>query len=162
VISPSKASLVIYLPVLAAYFIPAFFLLPVGVTFSLLAIFDPTVTFAQAVSYDLWIIGPLAAAVGVFLIDRGLISFYLRGFSSRIIIIAIWGSFMVALFAAIWFGVVILTSIGASETPPYIFLRMTALGAAGLTLAAQVIVIPWLLFACRKFLPMKRDFDHEK
>jgi hypothetical protein len=91
-----------------------------------------------------------------------LVSFYQRGNTSRIVFIAIWGSFTAALFAALWFGVTILTSIGASETPPYIFLRMTALGAAGLTLAGQVFVIPWLLFACRKILPMKRDFDHAK
>ena len=161
-VSPSKASLVIYCPVLIAYFIPAFFLLPVGVTFSLLAIFDPAVTFAQTVSYDLWIIGPLAAAVGVFFVGRGLVSFYQRGFSPKMILIAIWGSFMVALFAALWFGMVILTSIGASETPPTIFLQMTALGAASLTLAAQVFVIPWLLFACRKFLPTKREFSLAK
>lgn len=161
-VSPSKASFVIYLPVLAAYFMPAFFLLPVGVIFSLLAIFDQTVTFAQAVSYDLWIIGPLAAAVGVFLIGQELISLYRRGSSSRMIIIAIWGLFMVALFAALWFGVVILTSIGASETPPIIFLQMTALVAASLTLAAQVFVIPWLLFACRKLLPMNKEFSHAK
>jgi hypothetical protein len=161
-VSPSKASLVIYLPVLAAYFMPAFFLLPVGVTFSLLAIFDPTVTFAQAVSYDLWIIGPLAAAVGVFLIGRRLVSLYQREFFPWMIIIAIWGLFMVALFAALWLGAVILTSIGASETPPYIFPRMTAIGAAGLTLSAQVFVIPWLLFACRKFLPAKSEFSHAK
>lgn len=160
--SPLKSAFVIYFPVLAAYILPALFLLPVGVTFTLLAIFDPTLPLSSAATYNLWIIGPLAAAVGVFLIGRGLISLYRHGSSSRMIIIAIWGLFMVSLFAALWFGVVILTSIGASETPPYIFLRMTALGAAGLTLAAQVFVIPWLLFACRKILPMKRDFDHAK
>ncbi len=160
-VSPSTTSLVIYLPVLTAYVFPAVFLLPVGVTISLLAIFDPTVTFAQAVSYDLWIIGPLAAAIGVFFVGRGLVSFYLRGYSPRIfIIIAIWGSFAVALFAALWFGVVILTSIGASETPPTIFLQMTALVATSLTLAAQVFMIPWLLFACRKFLPINKEFSH--
>jgi hypothetical protein len=57
---------------------------------------------------------------------------------------------------------VILTSIGASETPPTIFLQMTALGAASLTLAAQVFVIPWLLFACRKCLPTKSEFSLAK
>jgi hypothetical protein len=159
-VSPSTASLVIYCPVLTAYLLPAFFLLPVGVTISLLAIFDPTVTFAQAVSYDLWIIGPLAAAIGVFFVGRGLVSFYLRGYSPRMIIIAIWGSFMAALFAALWPGVVILTSIGASETPPAIFLKMTALGAASLTLAAQIFVIPWLLFAGRRFLQINKEFSH--
>lgn len=157
---PVKAALVIYFPVLAAFILPALFLLPVGVTFTLLAIFDPTLPLSSAATYDLWIIGPLAAAVVVFVIGRMAVSCYQHGISSRIILIAIWGSFTAALFAALWFGVIILTSIGASETPPEIFLRMTALGAASLTLAAQVFVIPWLLFACRKFLPMKREFGH--
>jgi hypothetical protein len=157
---PFRAALVIYFPVLAAYILPALFLLPVGVTFTLLAIFDPTLPLSSAAAYDLWIIGPLAAAVVVLLIGRLLVSFYQRGNSSRISFVAIWGTFTAALFTALWFGVVILTSIGASETPPSIFLRMTALGAASLTLAAQVFVIPWLLFTCRRFLPMNKEFSH--
>jgi hypothetical protein len=162
VVSPSKVSLVICLPVLAAYLIPAIFLLPVGVTFSLLAIFDPTVTFTQALSYDLWIIVLIAAAAVVFFVGRGLVSFYQRGLSPRVIVIAIWGLFTVTLFFALWFGVIILTSIGASETPPYIFLRITGLGAVGLTLAGQVFVIPWLFFTCRKLLPMKTEVGDAK
>jgi len=162
VVSPSKVSLVIYLPVLAVYMIPALFLIPVAVTYSLLAIFDPTVTFTQALAYDLWIIVPIAAAAVVFFVGQGLVSLYQRGFSPRIIVIAIWGLFTVTLFSALWFGVIILTSIGASETPPYIFLRITGLGAAGLTLAGQVFVIPWLIFTCRKFLPMKTEVGDAK
>lgn len=156
-VSPSKVSFVIYLPVLAAYIIPALFLLPVGVTFSLLAIFDPTVTITQALSYDLWIIVPIAAAAFVFFAGRGLVSLSQRGFSPRVIVITIWGLFTITLFSALWIGVIILTSIGASETPLHIFLRITGFGAAGLTLAGQVFVIPWLIFTCRKFLPMKTE-----
>ncbi len=114
-VSPSKVSFVIYLPVLAAYIIPALFLLPVGVTFSLLAIFDPTVTITQALSYDLWIIVPIAAAAFVFFAGRGLVSLSQRGFSPRVIVITIWGLFTITLFSALWIGVIILTSIGASE-----------------------------------------------
>ena len=150
-----KTTIAIYLPVLAAYILPALFLLPVGVTFTLLAIFDPTLPLSSAATYDLWIIGPLTAAVVVFLIGRMLVSFYQRRYSSRIIFMAMWGSFTAALFAALWFGVIILTSIGATETPPDVFLRITACGAAGLTLCAQVFVIPWLLFTCRRMLPIK-------
>jgi len=150
-----KTTLVIYLPVLAAYILPALFLLPVGVTFTLLAIFDPTLPLSSAATYDLWIIGPLTAAVVVFLIGRRLVSSYQHGYSPRIFLIAVWGWFTTALFAALWFGVIILTSIGATETPPDVFLRITAFGAAGLTLCAQVFVIPWLLFTCRRELLFK-------
>lgn len=150
-----KTTIVIYLPVLAAYILPALFLLPVGVTFTLLAIFDPTLPLSSAATYDLWIIGPLTAAVVVILIGRMLVSSYQHGYSPRIFLIAVWGWFTTALFAALWFGVIILTSIGATETPPDVFLRITAFGAAGLTLCAQVFVIPWLLFTGRRMLPIK-------
>lgn len=150
-----KATIVIYLPVLAAYILPALFLLPVGVTFTLLAIFDPTLPLSSAATYDLWIIGPLTAAVVVILIGRLSVSSYQHGYSPRIILITMWGWFTTALFAALWFGVIILTSIGAAETPPDVFLHLTASGAVGLTLCAQVFVIPWLLISCRRMLPIK-------
>lgn len=148
--SSSKVTLIIFLPVIAAYILPALFLLPVGVTFTLIAIADPTLPFSSAASFDKWIIGPIVAAMIVFYLGRMLVSFYQRGFFPRPMLIAIWGLFTTTLFAALWFGVSILTSIGATETPLPIFLRKTACGAAGLTLFAQFLVIPWLVFIYQK------------
>ncbi len=42
----SKFSLVVFAPVLAAFLLPALFLLPAGILMALLAIFDPTESFS--------------------------------------------------------------------------------------------------------------------
>ena len=140
-----KFSALIFAPVLIAFLLPALFLMPTGVLFTLIALFDPTVTISDAISYDMWIIGPVLAALGVFIIGIGLNSLHLRSNSSRSAWLATWAIFSIALFFALWIGTTIITSIGASETPPHVFLKMTALIAAGLTLLGQILVIPWLI-----------------
>lgn len=147
--SASKFSLFVFAPVLITFFLPALFLLPAGVLFTLIAVLDPTIPVSSAVTYDMWIIGPVLAAFGVFFMGRVLYSRYLRGRSHRSVWGSIWGVFSVTLFLAIWIVITILTSIGASETPSSIFLSLTALIAAGVILLAQALVIPWLIFVSR-------------
>jgi len=148
----SKFSLLVFAPVLLAFLLPAMFLLPTGVLFTLLAIFDPTVPFSSAASYDMWIFGPVAAAFGLFLAGRWLHALFQRGRSPRAAWIVIWAVFSFALFIAIWVGFSVLSSVGASDTRVHIFLSWTALIAAGLTLLAQPLVILWL-YAVSRMLP---------
>ncbi len=145
----SKFSLLVFAPVLVTFLLPALFLLPAGVLFTLIAVLDPTIPVSSAVNFDMWIIGPVLASFGVFLTGRVLYSRYLRGRSHRSVWESIWAVFSVTLFLAIWIGITILTSIGASETPSSTFLSLTALIAAGVILLAQALVIPWLIFVSR-------------
>jgi hypothetical protein len=144
-----KFSALIFAPVLIAFLLPALFLLPSGVSFTLIALFDPTVTISDAISYDMWIIGPVLAALGFFMVGLGLNSLHLRSNSSRSAWLATWAVFTIALFFAVWIGIIIITSIGASETPPHVFLKMTAIIATGLTLLGQILVIPWFIIVSR-------------
>ena len=145
----SKFSVIAFAPVLIAFLLPALFLLPSGVLLTLIAFSDPTVPLSSAASFDLWIMGPIAAAFGLFIAGRGLYSLHLREHSARVAWMATWAVFSVALFLANWIGLTILTSIGASDTPEHTFLCMTAIFAAGLTLLAQAFVIPWLIVVSR-------------
>ena len=72
-------------------------------------------------------------------------SLHLRSNSSRSAWLGTWAVFSIALFFAVWIGTTLITSIGASETPPLVFLKMTALITTGLTLLGQILVIPWLI-----------------
>jgi uncharacterized membrane-anchored protein len=145
----SKFSLLVFAPVLVTFLLPTLFLLPTGALLTLIAMLDPTISLSSAASYCMWIIGPIVAAIGLFFTGRVLYSRYLRGRSRRSVWGSTWAVFSVTLFLAIWIGITILTSIGASETPSSTFLSLTALIAAGVILLAQALVIPWLIFVSR-------------
>jgi hypothetical protein len=145
----SRFSIMVFAPVLVAFLLPPMFLLPGGVLLVLIAMFDPTVPFSGAASYSIWVIGPVVTAFGIFLAGRWLHPFYMRAPSASVAWVVIWALFSAELFIAAWLGVAVLTSLGASETPLHIFLSTTALGAALLTLLAQLIAIPWLYAVSR-------------
>jgi hypothetical protein len=140
----SKFSLVVFAPVLAAFLLPALFLLPAGILLTLLAVFDSAGSFLGISGYDLWIIAPVAAACILFLAGRGLFFFHHRGWSPSAAWTVTWVVFSTVLFLAFWFGMTVLSSIGASDKPMHIFLAWTAIFAAGLIGMAQLLVIPWL------------------
>ncbi len=154
----SKFSLSVFAPALIAFLLPALFLLPLGVLFTLTAMFDPSLSFINVVTYNIWIVGPLLIAMSLFFVGRGLYSLHLRGRSPRTVWLVAWAVSSIALFGAIWTGVIEITSIGASETPLHIFLRFTALIAAVLTLLAQAFIIPWLVNVSR-MLPGLNTID---
>ncbi len=145
----SKFSLVVFAPVLAAFLLPALFLLPAGILMTLLAIIDPTESFSGFPAYSLWIIAPVAAACILFLGGRRLLPFHHRVWSPRSAWTVTWLVFSTVLFLAFWFGMTVLSSIGASDKPLHIFLAWTAIFAAGLTGMAQLLVIPWLYIVSR-------------
>jgi hypothetical protein len=140
----SKFSLVVFAPVLGAFLLPALFLLPAGILMALLAIFDPTESFPGFTAYSLWIIAPVAAAFILFFGGRRLLPFHHRVWSPRFAWTVTWVIFSTVLFLAFWFGMTVISSIGASDKPLHIFLAWTAIFAAGLTGMAQVLIIPWL------------------
>jgi len=140
----SKFSLVVFAPALIAFLFPALFLLPAGILMTLLAIFDPAESLSGIPAYDMWIIAPTAAAGILFLAGRGLFSLHFHGWYPSFAWTVTWALFSTVLFLAFWYGITAISSIGASDKPLYIFLRWTAIFAAGLTGVSQMLVIPWL------------------
>lgn len=108
---------------------------------------DPASLDASGMAgYCAWALAPLFSALGLF--TTGVIFYLLfeRRLSSWPARIFAWGIFTFALYLTAWYGITILTSIGASDKDPFEFLAWTALMAALLSLLAQVLVIPWLRF----------------
>jgi hypothetical protein len=139
-----KFSLLVFGPVLIVFLLPAIFLVPQSVLFTLTAVFDPTLGFSHALPFILWAAAPFTAAALLFLLGFSLYPSYRGNPASRPVWIMIWAFFSAAFFLAAWFGMTLLTSIGASDIPTYVFLRSTAAMAAFLTLLGQLGVIPWL------------------
>ena len=104
----SKFSLVVFAPVLAAFLLPALFLLPAGILMTLLAIFDSAESFSGIPAYSLWIIAPVAAACILFLGGRRLFSFHHRVWSPRSAWTVTWLVFSTVLFLAFWFGMTVI------------------------------------------------------
>jgi hypothetical protein len=64
-----------------------------------------------------------------------------------------------AAFVAVWFGLTVLTSVGASDHPTTDFLCWTSLVAAALTLLAQALLVPWLIAVSRVWLWVQTGKD---
>jgi hypothetical protein len=126
--------------------------------FTLIVIFDPKIPLSSAFTYDMWIVGPVLISIGLFFTGRGLYSLYRGGHSLRVVWIITWAIFSTMLFLALWIGFILLTSVGASETPTHIFLSFTARFAAGFGLLSQVLVMPWLFFIFRNLLGFSKFF----
>jgi hypothetical protein len=148
----SRFSFFVFSPVLITFLAPTLFLLPGGVLFALIAIADPTVALYSAFSYNLWIIGPVILSITLFIAGRGLYFLLLLGRSPLMVWLITWISLSLMLFLALWIDMIILTSVGATETPVHIFLGLTALLAAGLTFLSQVLLIPWLVMINRSVI----------
>jgi hypothetical protein len=147
--SPIGFSVLVFGPLLFAFLVPALFLLPTGILVALISILDPTISVSESVGYNAWVCSPIVAAVVLFLTGMGFHSLYLCGHSRKTVWITIWVVFSVALFAAAWFGISLLTSIGASDYPADEFFQWTASVAALLTVACQPGVILWLFVSSR-------------
>jgi hypothetical protein len=145
-------SIIVFAPLLLAFLLPALSLLPSGILVTLFSIFDPAISVSEGVGYIAWVCSPILAAVGLFLTGMWFHSLYLRGRSRKTVWIAIWIVFSVALFAAAWLGISLLTSIGASDYPADEFFQWTASVAALLTVACQPGVVLWL-FVSSRILP---------
>jgi RsiW-degrading membrane proteinase PrsW (M82 family) len=144
-----RFSVLVFAPLLIAFLLPALFLLPTGILLTLITISDLTMAISEGVGYNAWVCSPVVAAFGLLLAGIWLHPFYLRGRSGKPVWVAIWVVFSGALFLAAWYGITILTSIGASDYPAIQFLQMTAKAAVFLTLAFQPAVVLWLFVSAR-------------
>jgi hypothetical protein len=147
--SAFRFSALVFAPLLIAFLLPALFLLPAGLLLTVIGIFDPTISISESAGYNAWVSGPVLAVIVLFLAGMGFHSIYLGRRSRKSVWLLIWVVFSVALFAAAWFGIFILTSIGASDYPADRFFQWTASIAALLTLVFQPGVVLWLFVVSR-------------
>jgi hypothetical protein len=145
----TRFSLLVFAPLYVAFLAPALFLLPASVLVTLLSVLDARVPVTEVADYGLWVIGPIVAALGLLFTGNRLHALYARGRSQKVAWIVIWAVSSMALFGVLWFGMTIVTSIGASDYETGEFLRWTAAVAALITLALQPGVGLWLYLASR-------------
>lgn len=144
-------SLLVFAPLLFALLLPALILVPAGILMFLISLFDPTVPVGSSLQYNLWVFAPIVLSALVFLAGIGIYRFYSDGTSRTIAWIALWVVFSVGAFLAGWFGITILTSLGASDYPASQILRNSAAASAGLALLCQPVVGMWLFVSTRMF-----------
>ncbi len=91
-----------------------------------------------------WALGPLPAAAVIFTL--GLLSYRLtsKAGPQQFGRVAVWAMFSLSAYAVAWYTIILVTSVGASETPPMKFLGITALMALAVTVLAQPLVLLWL------------------
>ena len=91
-----------------------------------------------------WALGPLPAAVVIFAL--GLLGYRLTGGTrpQRFGRVAVWAMFSLSACVVAWYMIILVTSIGASETPPMKFLGLTALMALAVIVLGQPLILLWL------------------
>jgi hypothetical protein len=156
----TRFTLIVFGPLVAVLFIPAPFVVcncVMCVQLLLLAVVapEPDLTLSSTASYCMWTVAPFVAAATILVLG-GLCRFlYSRWRSPRALWIMAWAVFSVSLFAIAWLLTVMLGSVSmaAADSTGYSFLFVCAGAAGAITLAGQLLVIPWLFVAS---LIMKR------
>jgi hypothetical protein len=96
-----------------------------------------------------WGLGPLPVAAVIFAL--GLVAYRLTGRAParRIHWGATWALFCLSAYVIVWYAIILVTSIGASETPPEEFLAITALMALTVITLGQPLLLLWLSLVSR-------------
>jgi hypothetical protein len=91
-----------------------------------------------------WALGPLPAAAIIFTL--GLAGYHLtgKGPACRLQWVATWALFCLSAYVVVWYAIILVTSIGASETPLEEFLAITALMALTVITLGQPLILLWL------------------
>ena len=91
-----------------------------------------------------WGLGPLPATAVVFALGLAVYRLTSGTRFQRTGGLAVWGMFTLTALSVAWYGIILVTSIGASETPPMKFLGITFLMALGVIVLGQPLVLLWL------------------
>lgn len=91
-----------------------------------------------------WALAPLPAAA--IILALGLAGYWLTGRPNhrRIGWAAVWAMFTTIGYLVVWYAIILLTSIGASETPLEEFLAITSLMALTVIVIGQPLILFWL------------------
>ena len=129
-------------PILVLLAPAAVVLFPMAGLNALASAFDPAASLSGALSLGVWSLIPILLAVVILETGYWL---YQRGFS-RALLVFLMGFFF---FLASWMDLTLLGSISASDKPPLIYLRSTALVAAAITLIGQLGLVSWAGYVLR-------------
>lgn len=145
-IPPSvRFAALLFLPALVPLLVPALCLGPDCVLLAMIQVADPaSLEPAGLGGYCAWALGPLPAAVMIMAL--GLLCYRLVRTqpAPRTAWIAVWAVATLVAFLGAWYGIILVTSIGASETPPEVFLRITAAMTLLLIVLGQPGIVIWL------------------
>ncbi len=145
-IPPSvRFAALLFLPVLVPLLFPVPCLGTNCVLLTLIQIADPSsLEPAGLAGFCSWALGPIPGAVGIIVV--GLLCYRLVQTQrvSRIGWGIVWVVFTLAAFLVAWYGITMVTSIGASETPPEVFLTVTAGMSLVVITLGQPVILLWL------------------
>lgn len=144
-----RSSLLVFGPLYAALLLFTLLLLPTSLLLTSIGLLDAKVSLSEVSGHGAWALGPVLVGIGLLLVGAWLYPLYARGYSSPAAWAGVWAVFSIALFGVTWFGIIVLTSLGASDYPSGAFLRWTLTVAALLTLALQPGVWLWLTLSRR-------------
>ena len=140
-----RYSLLLFAPLLVLLLIPVPCLGSECLLLTAIHLSDPSSLDPRGLAgFCAWGLGPLPAAAVVFAL--GLVGYWLTSATrfQRIDGLAVWAMFTLTALSVAWYGIILVTSIGASETPPMKFLGITALIALAVVVLGQPLVLLWL------------------
>ena len=140
-----RYSLLLFAPLLVLLVLPVPCLGSECVLLTLSQLTDPSsLDTRDLVGFCAWALGPLSAAAVFFAL--GLAGYRLTSGTrpQRIGRLAVWAMFTLTALSVAWYSIILVTSIGASETPPMQFLGITFLMALAVIVLGQPLVLLWL------------------
>jgi hypothetical protein len=143
-------SLLLFSPVLLLLLLPVPCLGSECILLTLIQLADPSQLEPGGLTgFCAWALGPLLAAAVIFAL--GLTGYHLTGKDCprRIDWVGTWALFCLTAFGVAWYAIILVTSIGASETPPEKFLAITALMALTVITLGQPLILLWLFLVSR-------------
>jgi len=143
-------SLLLFLPLLLLLLLPVPCLGSECILLTSIQLADPSqLEPGGLVDFCAWALGPLPAAAVIFTL--GLVGHRLTGrpHPSRTGGIAVWAVFSLTAYLVAWYAIILVTSIGASETPPEEFLAITAFMALPVITLGQPLILLWLAIVRR-------------
>lgn len=142
----SKSALVFFGPLMVVSVVPALGLLPLCAPDVLEKLVIPAATPSRMCG---WAFAPVLGATCVF--AAGLASTLLlgrrRGLTRKIGWGLVWLFFSILAFALIWYALLTIPAMAASEAAPWTYITNAAILAALLMLPLQIAVVLWLRFA---------------
>jgi hypothetical protein len=140
-----RFSLLLFVPLLVLMLLPVPCLGSECILLTSSRLTDPSSVEPDGLAgFCVWALGPLPAAAVIFAL--GLLGYRLTGgpYPQQVGRIVVWAMFSLAAYVVAWYGIILVTSIGASETPPMKFLGITALMALAVFVLGQPLVLRWL------------------
>jgi|GEM_PF-3375060 hypothetical protein len=138
-------SLLLFSPLLVLLLLPVPCLGSECILLTLIQLADPSQLEAGGLTgFCAWGLGPLPAAAVIFAL--GLVGYRLTGKERprRIHWAATWALFCLSAYVIVWYAIILVTSIGASETPLEEFLAITAVMALTVVTLGQPLIVLWL------------------